>query len=77
MKCREPTRLHWKSGFVEGIEPKSVFLKPFTCRRLVVCSKETWATHSKSGGWSLFFDRAIQQARKPLNRVFPQPARPA
>ena len=39
MKCREPTRLHRKSGFVEGIEPKSAFLPPFTCRPVVVCSK--------------------------------------
>ena len=29
MKCREPTRLHRKSGFVEGLEPKSAFLPPF------------------------------------------------
>jgi hypothetical protein len=30
MKCREPTRLYRKSGFVEGIELKSPFLPPFT-----------------------------------------------
>jgi hypothetical protein len=27
MKCREPTRLHRKSGLVAGIEPKSAFIK--------------------------------------------------
>jgi hypothetical protein len=53
MKCREPTRLHRKSGFVEGIEPKSAFLPPFTCRRLVVCSKARPGPPTQSLGYSL------------------------
>ena len=48
MKCREFTRLHRKSGLVEGIEPKSALFSPFSCRRQASLLKsETWATHSK------------------------------
>jgi hypothetical protein len=28
MKCREPTKLHRKSGLVAGMEPKSAFIAP-------------------------------------------------
>jgi hypothetical protein len=52
VKSDDPTLRKEREGWgtrqlVEGIEPKSAFVPPFTCRRQASLLKsQTWATHS-------------------------------
>jgi hypothetical protein len=50
MKSRELTRLHRKSGLVEGIEPNAL-LQPLSCYREVACSQAS-AGATASHPWS-------------------------